>query len=73
LKLEEKSFVEAGVYDLQGRRIRSLMSASVMEKGTYRLSWDATDGAGNAVPGGVYFYHILVDEVQYTGKMVLIR
>jgi hypothetical protein len=73
LILEERSFVDARIYDLQGRRISTLFPAGMLEQGSYRMSWDARDEAGKEVPGGVYLYYLLVDDKQYTGKMVLIR
>jgi flagellar hook assembly protein FlgD len=73
LRLEKKSNVDVAVYDLQGRNISTLVTSRMMDKGSYQLSWDARDDGGNPVPDGVYFYRILIDEKQYTGKMVLIR
>lgn len=71
--LRESSFVDAAVYDLQGRRIRDLVSASVLDAGTYKLSWSGDTRNGNPAPGGIYLYRILIGEKIFTGKMVLVR
>ncbi len=73
LVLDNKSLVEAAVYDLQGRRVFDLLTSSVLEKGMHSLNWNATSNDGNRVPGGIYIYRIIVNGRPYNGKMILIR
>jgi len=73
LNLEKRSFVDASVYDLQGRRIYQFMPATTLASGSYNLSWKGNASDGNPVPDGIYIYRILIDGIPYTGKMVLIR
>jgi hypothetical protein len=73
LKLKEKAFVEAAVYDLSGRRISVLKRASHMEKGNYIITWNGKSDSGKEVPAGIYIYHVMVDGVPSTGKMVLVK
>jgi len=42
------------VYDVTGRRVRSLLSG-VQAAGLHELTWDAKDENGATLPGGVYF------------------
>jgi flagellar hook assembly protein FlgD len=42
------------VYDVGGRRVRTLTSGN-MDAGTYRISWNGRTDHGNAVAPGVYF------------------
>jgi hypothetical protein len=73
LRLEEKSQVDAAVYDLQGRRVYDLMPSGTFEAGSYNLTWNGRGANGHALPDGIYIYRILIDGVPTTGKMVLIR
>lgn len=73
IKLEKRSFVDAAVFDLQGRRIFDFITATTLESGVYNLRWEGNANDGNAVPDGIYIYRILIDGIPYTGKMVLIR
>lgn len=45
--------VELALWDLQGRRVRTLIEGA-LPAGTSNVEWDATDDAGNAVASGVY-------------------
>ena len=46
--------VEAGIFDLGGRRIRLLEEQRSVSAGTYSIPWDGRDEAGNLVPPGLY-------------------
>jgi len=37
------------------------------------VTWDGTDGNGNPVPSGVYFYRMTAEEFSKVRKMLLIR
>lgn len=64
--------VEVAVYDALGRRIKILVSGP-QEAGMQRVIWDATDGAGEAVSSGVYFYRVKAGEYQAARKMLLLH
>lgn len=55
--LPNKTVVEVGVYDVQGRKLRTLANG-VMEAGTYTRMWDGRDASGQPVGSGVYFYRM---------------
>jgi methionine-rich copper-binding protein CopC len=73
LSLDKKSRVEAVVYDIRGRRIYDLLPQCLLGEGMHSLEWNASSNDGTQVPGGIYFYRIIVDGRPYTGKMILIR
>jgi hypothetical protein len=73
LHLESNALVEAAVYDLSGRRVAVLKNASRMRKGVYTISWNGKNDSGKEVPGGIYIYHVMVDGVPSSGKMVLVK
>src|SRR5262245_23526443 len=47
-------WVRLGIYDVAGRRVRSLIDAQV-PAGATRVQWDGKDQAGNAARTGMYF------------------
>jgi flagellar hook assembly protein FlgD len=72
--LPEVADVRLVIYDLRGRRVRTLVQG-YQEPGGYAVVWDGRDGAGREVASGIYCYRLeAVDRgfVQ-TKRMVLIR
>jgi hypothetical protein len=57
LELPVSTVVEAGIYDLTGRRVRELPAGS-MSAGRHTLSWDGHDDSGRLVAPGVFFARI---------------
>jgi hypothetical protein len=49
--------VDIAVFDLMGRRVRTLLSGKAL-KGNHEARWDGRDGAGRPVAGGVYFVRL---------------
>ncbi len=76
--LGSKSHVELGIYDLSGRKVRSLLSKT-LAAGDYTLAngraatWDGRTDDGKEVSSGVYFYRLETDDHKSTKKMVLVR
>lgn len=64
--------VSLGVYDLQGRLVRSLL-AGQYEAGDHPVAWDGRTDSGNAVPSGVYFARALTDAGPATAKLLLVK
>jgi len=60
------------VYDVGGRRVRTLMSGLGAE-GSQSLFWDGRDEAGQPVASGVYFYRLQSGDQRLTRKLVLMR
>jgi len=52
--------VELGIFDIAGRRVRSLVSGTA-GPGTYRVQWDRRDEGGQGVAPGVYFARLRTD------------
>jgi hypothetical protein len=55
--LERSGPVHVDVYDVQGRRVRTLEMPQV-SAGRHRIRWDARDDLGDHVPQGVYFLRL---------------
>jgi hypothetical protein len=68
-KAEQASLV---IYDLLGRRIRTLHNGR-LETGDYMITWDGKSDDGNDVPSGAYFYRLMAGDNTETKRMTLLR
>jgi choice-of-anchor B domain-containing protein len=64
--------VRLDVFDVHGTLVRTLLDG-VLSPGTRREEWNGTDGAGRAVPSGVYYYRLSAGRTELTRKMVLLK
>lgn len=64
--------VDLSVFDVAGRRVRTLVSESKTPN-AYRVTWDGTDDSGQRVASGVYFYRMTAGSFTETRKMVLLK
>lgn len=67
--LLQSSAVNIEVLDVMGRNILSVSNGK-QESGTHDWEWDGTDGKGNALEPGVYFYKITCGSATLQGKLV---
>jgi len=72
-QLEQSSHVVMGVYDLLGRRVRSLVNEPVQSAGYFQQIWDGRDNDGRQVASGLYFLAVDINGVIETRKLTLIR
>lgn len=56
-ELPRASEVEVAIFDLLGKRVRTLVQGR-QQAGQHRLSWDGSDDRGANVPSGVYLYRL---------------
>jgi hypothetical protein len=66
----QTGMVELSIYDVAGRRVRSL-AKGITPAGTYRIEWDARDDSGSGVAAGVYFARLRTP-AQAIGKTIVI-
>jgi len=64
--------VELAIYDLTGRKVRSLHSGQ-LDAGTHDVAWDGTADDGASVSSGVYFYHLNAGRLAEKRQLVLMR
>ena len=62
--------VQVNIYDVAGRRVRTLADR-VFPAGEQVLQWDGTDDAGRAVGRGVYFVRSSNDKG--TGRIIVLN
>ncbi|MCP4568474.1 MAG: T9SS type A sorting domain-containing protein, partial [FCB group bacterium] len=72
VELERSSRIDLQVYDILGRRQKTVLSA-ILPAGSHDLIWDGSDDQGRDVPSGIYFYRLRTDQRQSTRKMILLR
>jgi hypothetical protein len=65
--------VRLDVYDVLGRRLRTLEHGATRKAGPHAVRWDGKDDAGREVASGVYFYRLEAAGEVVTRKMVLMR
>jgi hypothetical protein len=70
--LAEPGLVELAILDASGRFVR-MLATRVEEAGHGSVVWDGTNGAGDAVPAGVYFYRMRTSRYDETRKLVWLR
>jgi hypothetical protein len=64
--------VQLLVFDLQGRRVRTLVRQS-LRPGVYRVDWDRGDDAGQRVGPGLYYCRLLAGGRSFEKRMVALR
>jgi hypothetical protein len=64
--------IALAVYDLAGRRVRTLAQGDY-PAGEHALGWDGRDDAGRAVSAGVYFYRLQTGGEISARRLVLLR
>ena len=70
--LPDNKFVSINIYDVMGRKIKSLININ-QETGYRSITWNATDDLGQPVSAGMYIYTIQAGEFRQTRKMVLLK
>ena len=70
--LPEQSDVKIAVYDMIGRKVRTLVNDS-QDAGYKSVIWDATNDYGERVGAGIYLYQIQAGAFVQTRKMVLLK
>jgi flagellar hook assembly protein FlgD len=64
--------VDLAVYDIAGRRVRTLASGDAAA-GEHRVTWDRTDSDGRRVAPGVYLYSLATPEGTRSRKLAVTR
>jgi hypothetical protein len=70
--LPERSMVRLDVYDLAGRRVRSLVREE-QDAGEHAVTWNGTDERGRSIAGGTYLYRLHTGRRVLSRKMVLVE
>ena len=57
-QLPRSEAVDAQIFDVAGRRTRTLLAGQVLGPGDHLLSWDGRDAAGASAPAGLYLVRL---------------
>jgi hypothetical protein len=68
----DRQWVTLVVYDVNGRRMRTLVSQT-LEPGPHEATWDGRDDIGVNVPSGVYFGVLRTGGDQLARKIIVLR
>lgn len=70
--LVESARVSVTIYDVLGRRVRTLADET-LGPGRYVRIWNGEDGTGRPVPSGLYFCRLTADGYEDVRKMLRLR
>ena len=70
--LPKEEVVTISIYDMMGRKVRTLVSQS-KSPGYHTTLWNATNDKGIAVSAGMYIYTIQAGSYRHMKKMVLLK
>lgn len=70
--LGEAGPVELGVFDLRGRKVKTLVSAD-LPSGHHNIIWNGIDDAGQSVASGVYLCKLRAGGLRSCHKLVLMK
>ncbi|MFB6286087.1 MAG: DUF4397 domain-containing protein [Candidatus Bipolaricaulia bacterium] len=71
--LPKQMTVHARIYDVLGRRVRTLVRGKTQPAGIHTVTWDGTTNSGGSVASGTYFIRVRAGGHTQTFKMVVIR
>jgi hypothetical protein len=72
-ELPEAADVTLVVYDVAGRKVRTLIDRVAYQAGTNGVMWRGNDDSGRSQPSGVYFYQLSSGVANLTKRMTLVR
>jgi len=70
--LPEAHSVEVMIYDIMGRKVRTLIN-EYQDVGYRSIRWDATDDYGRGVSAGMYIFTIQAGDFRQVRKMILLK
>ena len=70
--LPEDQFVTITIYDVMGRKIRSLVNIN-QTAGYHTIRWDARNDIGESISAGIYIYMIQATKFNKTRKLVFLK
>jgi hypothetical protein len=71
--LSSRQEVRLDVFDVSGRRVRTLVGGKTREAGLHAVVFDGRDDAGRSLASGTYFYRLQADARTATRRMILIK
>jgi uncharacterized membrane protein len=73
LESKEPITAEVVVYDVAGRRVRTISRREFAGRQLHTMIWDGKDGHGASVSSGIYFLRLTGNGIEQTRKIVVVR
>jgi hypothetical protein len=70
ISLNRSHRVSISIFDLNSRKIKTIVSQTRMEEGIRTFKWDGCDENGNDVAFGTYLYQFIIDNHSYFKKII---
>jgi flagellar hook assembly protein FlgD len=70
--LQQAAHVELAIYDIQGRKIKTLVD-EFQSAGEKSVVWNGADNHERQMASGIYFYRLSAGAFRETKKMILMR
>lgn len=70
--LSEADAVRLDVYDVTGRKVRTLLNGQ-LGTGDHRVEWNGRNDLGDEVHDGIYFYRLSTPAAVQTGRLIMLR
>lgn len=67
--LPQSTFVSLYIYDAQGRVIRRVLRKN-QAAGNHLVGWDGKNNEGAVVQSGMYYYSMMIDGVNFSGRIL---
>lgn len=71
--LPRAASVNIDLFDVAGRRVRSLVTGESFDAGTHALVWDGTDARGQRVSSGTYLVRLQADDEEHTRRVTMLK
>ena len=71
--LPQKQLVRIEIFNVQGKKVRTLLNDSELNAGLHRLKWLALDDNLLPVPSGFYLIHLQSEQYSVTIKALLLK
>lgn len=72
--VNEAERLNLSILNEQGQIVRHLITGNLVQSGKFQIIWDGKGNAGEAVPAGIYWYHIRGENGRVkTGKILHLR
>jgi hypothetical protein len=72
-ELIKPAVVTLQIYDIRGKKVRTLISQKELQKGEHRSVWNGKNDLGNLIASGIYFIRINIDQDQTIKRCLLLR
>lgn len=72
-QVPRKEIVSLEVYDVNGKRVKTLIKSQSQESGIYTTCWNKRNNNGVILPAGIYFIKLRDGSSALTRKIILVR